>query len=73
VLEQADIGSLGNARTFAECNALMHGGQLHQSPAALLCGAVILQDRQEALRESRRQTRTLKRFLHVPAPGVDDG
>jgi hypothetical protein len=38
-----------------------------------VCGAVILHDGEEALRESRRQTRTLERFLQVPAPGVDDG
>jgi len=69
----AEMGSPGNARTFAECDVLMHGGQLHQSPAALLCGAVIPQDGREALRESRRETRTLERFLHVPAPGFADG
>jgi hypothetical protein len=43
--------------------------QLRQSAEALLCGSVIRQVGEEALRESRRESRTLERFMHVPAPG----
>jgi hypothetical protein len=68
-----EMGSPGNARTFAECHVLMHGGQLRQTAEALLCGRVIPDDGQEALRESRRRSRTLERFMHVPAPGFADG
>jgi hypothetical protein len=64
------MGSPGNARTFAECDVLMHGGQLGETPQGLVCGRVVPPDGQEALRESRRQTWTLERFLHVPAPRV---
>jgi hypothetical protein len=59
----------GNARTWAECDVLMRGGQLYESAEALVCGAVIRQVGEEALRESRKESRTLERFMHVPAPG----
>jgi hypothetical protein len=68
-----ELGSPGNARTLAECQVLMHGGQLRQTAEALLCGKVIPQLGQDALAESRRETRTLERFMHVPAPGFADG
>jgi hypothetical protein len=69
----AEMGSPGNARTFAECDVLMHGGQVGETPQGLVCGRVVPPDGQEALRESRRKTRTLERFMHVPAPGFADG
>jgi hypothetical protein len=69
----AEMGSPGNARTFAECDVLMHGGQLGETPQGLVCGRVVGRDGQEALRESRRESRTLERFMHVPAPGFADG
>jgi hypothetical protein len=68
-----EMGSPGNARTWAELDVLMHGGQFHQTAESLLCGRVVGQDGREALRESRRKTRTLERFMHVPAPGFADG
>lgn len=68
-----EMGSPGNARTWAECDVLMHGGQLRQSTESLVCGRVIREDGQAALAESRRKTRTLERFMHVPAPGFADG
>jgi hypothetical protein len=70
---EVEVGSPGNARWFAECQVLMHGGRLNESTESLLCGRVIAEDGQDALRESRRRTRTLKRFMHVPAPGFADG
>jgi hypothetical protein len=63
----------GNARWVAECQVLMHGGQLHESAESLLGGRVLAADGQQALRDSRRRTRTLERFVHVPAPGSADG
>jgi len=63
----------GNARTWAECDVLMRGGQLYESAEALVCGEVIRSVAEEALRESRRESRTLERFMHVPAPGFADG
>jgi hypothetical protein len=59
----------GNARTWAECDVLMRGGQLCESAEALMCGEVVRSVAQEALRESRKESRTLERFMHVPAPG----
>jgi hypothetical protein len=59
----------GNARTWAECDVLMRGGQLCESAEALLCGEVVRSVGEEALRESRKESRTLERFMHVPAPG----
>jgi hypothetical protein len=70
---ELEVGSPGNARWFAECHVLMHGGRLCESPQGLVCAKVVEPDGQDALRESRRKTRTLKRFLHVPAPGFADG
>jgi hypothetical protein len=69
----AETGAPGNARWVAECQVLMHGGQLHESAESLLYGRVLAADGREALRESRRRARTLERFVHVPAPGMADG
>jgi hypothetical protein len=70
---ELEAGAPGNARWVAECQVLMHGGQLHESAESLLCGRVIAADCQQALRASRRGPRTLERFVHVPAPGLADG
>jgi hypothetical protein len=70
---ELEMGAPGNARMWAECDVLMRGGQLSQSAEALLCGSVIRQVGEEALRESRRESRTLERFMHVPAPGFAGG
>jgi hypothetical protein len=58
---------------LAECQVLMHGGQLRQTGEALLCGKVIAQLGRDALAESRRETRTLERFMLVPAPPFAEG
>jgi hypothetical protein len=63
----------GNARTWAECDVLMRGGQLCESAEALVCASVIRSVGEEALRESRKESRTLERFMHVPAPGFASG
>jgi hypothetical protein len=70
---ELEAGAPGNARTFAERDVLMHGGQLRESPQGLVCGRVVRPDGQEALAESRRQTRALERFIHVAAPGFAGG
>ena len=70
---EVEMAAPGNARTFAELAVLAHGGQLGQSAEALLCGRVVPQDGRAALAESRRATRTLARFMHVPAPGFGGG
>ena len=63
----------GNARSWAECDVLIRGGHLCESVEALVCASVIRSVGEEALRESRKESRTLERFVHVPAPGfVDD-
>jgi len=63
----------GNARSWAECDVLIRGGHLCESAEALVCASVIRSVGEEALRESRKESRTLERFVHVPAPGfVDD-
>jgi hypothetical protein len=59
----------GNARTWAECDVLMRGGRLCESAEAMMCGEVVRSVAQEALRESRKESRTLERFMHIPAPG----
>jgi hypothetical protein len=66
---ELEAGAPGNARWVAECQVLMRGGQLHESAESLLSGRVLAADGREALRDSRRRTRTLERFVHVPAPG----
>jgi hypothetical protein len=38
-----------------------------------MCGEVIRSVGEEALRESRKESRTLERFMHVPAPGFASG
>ena len=70
---ELELGSPGNARMWAECDVLVRGGQLRESADAIVGGAVIRQVGEEALRESRRESRTLERFVHVPAPGFADG
>jgi hypothetical protein len=67
---ELEVGTPGNARTWAECQVLTHGGQLHESAEAPMCGAVIRSVAEEALRESRRESRPLERFMDVLAPGV---
>jgi hypothetical protein len=47
----------------------MRGGQPRQAAEALLCGSVMRQVGDAALRESRRERHTRERFMHVPAPG----
>jgi hypothetical protein len=51
----------------------MRGGQLCESAEALLCGEVVRSVAEEALRESRKESRTLERSMHVPAPGFAGG
>ena len=70
---ELEMGAAGNARMWAECDVLVRGGQLRESPQALLCGRVVPMLGEEAVRESRRQSRTLERFVHVPAPGFAGG
>ena len=70
---ELEVGTPGNARTWGECDVLMRGGQLHESAEALMCGEVIRSVAEEALRESRKESRTLERFMHVPAPGFAGG
>jgi hypothetical protein len=48
----------GNARSWAECDVLIRGGQLSDSGEALVCASVIRSVGEEALRESRRESRT---------------
>jgi hypothetical protein len=66
---ELELGSPGNARTWAECEVLTRGGQLTISVDALLCARVARRMGEEALEHSRTRDRTLERFLHVRAPG----
>jgi hypothetical protein len=67
---EQEFGSAGNARLWAECDVLGHGGQLGQTGEGLVCGAVIPQVAEQALEQSRE--RTLERFLHVRTPDPAD-
>jgi hypothetical protein len=70
---EVEFGAPGNARWWAECDLLMRAGQFRESAQGLMCGEVIRSVGEEALRESRRESRTLERFMHVPAPGFASG
>jgi hypothetical protein len=70
---ELEFGAPGNARWWAERDLLMRGGQLRESAQGLMCGAVIRSVGEGALRESRKESRTLERFMHVPAPGFASG
>ena len=69
---ELEVGSPANARIWAECDVLSRGGQLRVSAEALLGGSVLRQLGEEALRQSRSESRELERFVHVPAPGFAD-
>ena len=70
---ELEFGSPANARLWAECEVLAHGGRLGESGESLLCGRVVGRAGKEALTESRRGELVADRFLHVPAPRFAKG